>query len=268
MTGKALMVPVITVVMMATMLNLASSLYAQSPTTPQEFKGNVTVNGSPPPPASTVSVRAGGTQIAFTATDSQGRYGYSSPLLVSIAAGTLLEFYVNGVKAQQTATFKPGELTVLNLAVAPESTPTSPSSVSQPPAVTSSIANFIVSNLGVSPSSVKYGEIVTVTAEVRNGGGEGAYTVILKVNDVAEIEQAVTLSSGRTQKLIYTISKEKPGDYRVTINDQSAKFTVTLPETFWLTGQPWWIYVIGGIVLLLIILFIVLIISRRNAYYY
>jgi hypothetical protein len=268
MTGKAIMVPVVIVLILATMMSVASSLYAQSPTTPQEFRGNVTVNGSPIPQGSTVSVRAGGIQIAFTPTDSKGRYGYSSPLLVSMTAGTFLEFYVNGVKAQETATFKPGELTILNLTVVPGSTQTSPPPAIQPPTVASSIANFIVSNLSVSPSSARYGETVTLNAEVKNGGGDGNYTVILKVNDVNEIEQDVTLSSGRTQKLIYTICKEKPGNYRVTINDQTTNFSVTIPETFWLTSQPWWMYVIGVMVLLLIVLFIVLIISRRNANYY
>jgi hypothetical protein len=257
-------------------LSLALPAYAQPLGIPQEFRGSITVNGSPPPQGSTVSVRTGGNQVATTTTDAQGRYGYSSPLVVTVSTDALLEFYVNGVNAQETTKYDPGKVTTLNLTVVsgsasppPSSPPTQTLSPTQPPLPAPSIASFAVSNLNVSPASVKPDEAVIVTADVKNSSSSaGTYKIALKVNGNNEVEQTITLSAGKTQKLVFNLSKPQAGEYSIAIDSQSTKFKVSAAETSWLTGQPWWMYAVIGISGLLMILVIILIIRRRNAYYY
>jgi hypothetical protein len=249
------------------------SVSAQTPEIPQEFRGNVTVDGSPAPQGTTIVVRIGTTQIASTITDTQSRYGCSSPLLVSTINGSFLEFYVNGIKAKETALARSGEITTLYLTV----NSISPSPSQQPSATpsgfsTSPAASSIISNLTITPSSVKVGEVVTITADMANSGtAEGTYKVVLQINNSTEIEQTVTLSPGRMQKLIYSVIREKIGTYNVVIDSQTGSFSVNSAEASWLSivlNQPWWLYVIIGIGILLALLAILLMISRRNTSYF
>lgn len=275
MPGKLAKVRVLLFLILTMTMVTALPAHAQSPGIPQEFRGNITFNGKPPPAGSTVSVRTGGAAIATTTTDAQGRYGYSSPLVVTASTDTLLEFYVNGVKAQETAKYDPGKVTTLNLTVASGSplTPPPPASPTpspaQSPSSSPSTASFVVSNLNVSPSSAKTDEAVTVTADIKNNGSSAdTYKVVLKVNGNTEVEQTVTLSAGKTQQLVFNLSKPQAGEYSITIDSQSTKFKVSTAEVLWLTGQPWWMYAVIGIGGLVVILVIILVIRRRNAYYY
>ncbi len=97
-------------------LLLVPSVYAQ-PSMPHQFYGTVTNNGSPVGAGYMVTAKIGATQVTSGATDAQGRYGYSPNFMVTGAGGALIEFYVNGVKATQTATCIPGTVTLLNLTV-------------------------------------------------------------------------------------------------------------------------------------------------------
>jgi hypothetical protein len=271
---KIMKAQIVSILMLLTILSLTLPAYAQPPEIPQEFRGNVIVNGTPPPQGTTILVRSGSIQIAATTTDAQGRYGYSSPLLVSTTNGSLLEFSVNGIKAKETATSKSGEMTTLNLTVSSSAPP------SQQPAIppestlpsTPPSTGFAISNLNINQSSVKPGEPVTVTAEVKNSSGsESSYKIVLQVNNATEIEQTVTLGHNRSQKLTYTISKEKVGKYTVAIGSQSNSFSVNPPDVSWIstiTNQPWWLYAVIGIGVILVILIGILIISRRNASYF
>jgi hypothetical protein len=272
MINKVVKTQIAPIFILLTLLSLSLPVYAQPPEIPQEFRGNIIVNGTPPPQGTTILVRIGSTQIAATTTDAQGRYGYASPLLVSTTNGSLLEFFVNGIKAKETATSKSGEITTLNLTVSSSSPPPQQQPSATPPSTSSSAANFIVSNLNISQSSVKPGEPVTVTADVKNSGdSEGTYKVLLQVNNTTEIEQTVTLSPGRTQKLTYAISKDKVGKYTVAVDSQSNSFSVNPPEVSWIsaiTNQPWWLYTIVGIGVLLVLLVVILVISRRNSSYF
>ncbi len=252
-------------------LSLTSPIKAESPR-PQEFRGNIIVDGNPTPPGSIVIVRTGGIQIASVITDAKGRYGFNSPLLVSASSGALLEFYVNGAKARETATCKSGEVTLLNLNIEPGSGTSIPNQAIQQPAVSALSGNYTILNLNISPSSVNPGEPVTITAEIKNNSsGTGNFKVTVMVNGITEIEQSISLGTGKTQKLIYTMSKETPGNYNVMINDRNGIFSVVSPSPSWfgwLTSMQWWVYAIAGIFLVLIILIVILVISRRNASYF
>ncbi|PKL61566.1 MAG: hypothetical protein CVV31_10855 [Methanomicrobiales archaeon HGW-Methanomicrobiales-2] len=97
------------------------------------FYGDVTIAGSPAPAGTVITATIGGVECGSVQTVDAGRYGGSDRNLVgrlavmatSDQAGATITFYVNGVAAQETATFTSEAVTVLDLtAAAGESTPT------------------------------------------------------------------------------------------------------------------------------------------------
>jgi len=89
-------------------------------------------------------------------------------------------------------------------------------------------AAFSVSNLRIEPSETKAGEKVTVSAEVKNtGGSEGSYTAELKVNGVTEGSQNLTIPAGGSIGVTFSVSKDTPGVYQVTLGNLTAQFAVT-----------------------------------------
>jgi hypothetical protein len=264
-------IPVFLVLIFGASLSLPTPICAESPR-PQEFRGNVIVNGTPSPPGSIVTVKTGGVQIASVTTDSRGRYGFNIPLLVSANPGARLEFYINGVKAKETANCKSGEMTVLNLTVDPDSTiPASDPPASElPEAILTE--NYTITDLKISPASAKPGEPVIITAQILNTDkNAGIFKVMVLVNNLPEIEQTVSLGAGKTQKLVYSLTRENQGNYTISISDRNASFSVTGSNTSGaglFTGTEWWIYAIAGIAVILVILVTILLISRRNSSYF
>jgi len=91
-----------------------------------------------------------------------------------------------------------------------------------------SAPSFTVSKLKISPTAVKPGEQVTITATVTNiGGTKGDYKVVLQVNGINEAEKQVTLGAKETQQVNFTVSKEDADTYSVAIEDQSGSFAVS-----------------------------------------
>ena len=89
-------------------------------------------------------------------------------------------------------------------------------------------AAFSVTNLRIEPSEVKVGEKTTVSAEVQNTGGiEGSYSAELKVNGLNETSQNVTIPAGASSGITFTVSKDTPGVYQVTLDNLTGQFTVT-----------------------------------------
>ncbi len=96
-----------------------------------------------------------------------------------------------------------------------------------------SLAIFQVSELTVTPSQVKPGENVTISATVTNVGEEsGEYTAILTVNGVTEETETVTLAADESTTISFTVSRTITGVYTVEIDGQTGSFTVepTIPE--------------------------------------
>jgi len=87
------------------------------PGIPQQFSGTVKNNGALVGAGYTVLAKTGSTELASTTTDASGRYGSSELFYFSADQGAIIDFYVNGVKAQQTATFSSGAVTALDLTV-------------------------------------------------------------------------------------------------------------------------------------------------------
>jgi len=101
-----------------------------------------------------------------------------------------------------------------------------PTPTPQPPTP----ATFSVSNLTIHPTEVEVDEAVTVSVFVTNTGGtRGSYTVILKINGQKDVEQIVNVPAGSTKRVTFSISRERAGTYRITIDDWSGSFSVTAP---------------------------------------
>ena len=86
---------------------------------------------------------------------------------------------------------------------------------------------FTVSDLIVSPTEVEVGEEVTISATVTNTGeGDGSYTVVLKINELAEDDQTVLLAGGASTTVEFKVVKEVAGTYSVEVDGLDSTFTV------------------------------------------
>jgi len=129
-------------------LVLAAPVSADIPLIPHAFYGDVTIGGEAAPKFTVVSAMVNGVESGSVTTWEVGRYGWGlgapeegkDNLLVQgehISSGDEIEFYINGVKADQLSTFQSGVWTELDLTVAyaPPVTPTpSPTPTATPTA--------------------------------------------------------------------------------------------------------------------------------------
>ncbi len=96
--------------------------FAADITQPEEFYGNVTVNGLPAPTGSVIIAKIGGVERGRLTTTVAGQYGgsgtFTTRLVVSgqqADIGQTVNFYINNNKANQTANFTPGQSVQLAL---------------------------------------------------------------------------------------------------------------------------------------------------------
>jgi len=83
-------------------------------------------------------------------------------------------------------------------------------------------------DLTVSPESAKAGAPVTVSVRAVNRGTvEDTRTVILKINDQIESQKEVKLDPGKSQVVSFSVIRSEPGQYVVSVDGQSAIFSVT-----------------------------------------
>jgi Tol biopolymer transport system component len=95
-------------------------------------------------------------------------------------------------------------------------------------------AKFEISALKIFPEKVNINDAVTVVAEVtNNGGSEGLYVLVLKINDQMTESKQVTLKMNTSQKVIFELNRNTPGEYIVDLNGAKAQFTIMshLPPT-------------------------------------
>ncbi len=111
---------IVSLFIVAASLNAA---YAQPPTMPQIFYGTVTIGGSTAGAGVSIVAKVGAEQLGTGITDAQGRFNFNSDYNVNPDAGSTVNFYVNGVKAGQTALFGSGEITEVNLSVSAAAIP-------------------------------------------------------------------------------------------------------------------------------------------------
>ena len=120
-------------------------------------------------------------------------------------------------------------------------------------------AEFTITSLDLSSRVVDPGEAVTITTEVTNSGGsEGSYTLNLLVNEEAEQTKTVTLAPQTTETVTFTITREEPGSYSISLDGKTAGFVVATPPP---PSRYRWTIVAGILVAGLLIHFLV---SRRR----
>ena len=90
-------------------------------------------------------------------------------------------------------------------------------------------AHFSVSNLIIAPDRVKQGDSITVSGVATNTGEvAGTYSVVLKINGVAESIEEVSLGPGASQRVAFTVTKDTPGFYQVNLEGLTGRFVVEM----------------------------------------
>ena len=91
-------------------------------------------------------------------------------------------------------------------------------------------AEFEIISLDVTPSEVIVGEIVIITAEVKNTGGTiGTYSVVLTVDSVTVETKEVEIAAGVTETATFSLAKDKAGTYEIGVGGLSSSLAVTEP---------------------------------------
>lgn len=99
-------------------------------------------------------------------------------------------------------------------------------------------ANYAVSNLTVTPSTIVAGASVTISATVtNNGGSSGTYSVVLKINGTEEAKKDITLEAGGSETVDFPVTRSAASPYNVDVNGQTASFVVTVPTPTTTTTQ-------------------------------
>ena len=88
-------------------------------------------------------------------------------------------------------------------------------------------AEFVLSNLTITPLQPDFGEPITISFNLTNiGEAEGAYVANLTVNGVVKENQTVAVAGGETVTVQFTEAETIEGDYQVKIGDLIGTFTV------------------------------------------
>ena len=87
------------------------------PEMPHQFYGTVSFDGDPVAEWTLVEAFVDDVKEAETTVDGEGRYGYDPIFRVSGTAGATVTFYVDGIKADEDATWQSGKVQKLNLTI-------------------------------------------------------------------------------------------------------------------------------------------------------
>jgi len=135
-------------------------------------------------------------------------------------------------------------------------------------------AAFATSSLSVSPPGVNIGESVSISVLVTNAGEEeGSRTVTLKIDQVIEEAQEITLAGGASQTVTFTTSRNEADIYSVDVNGLPGSFRVeeappppALPPWTDLSQVNW---VIFGPVIAVVVFLVILVpirLRRRDPF--
>ena len=93
-----------------------------------------------------------------------------------------------------------------------------------------STAEFQVSQLEISPSTVEPGDPVTITVKVTNVGADaGDFNVTLNIDGIPEETQQVSLEGLASVQVSFTVSEVTEGEYIVNVDGLSGDFIVRIP---------------------------------------
>lgn len=95
------------------------------------------------------------------------------------------------------------------------------------------VAEFVISDLSISPAKVGPEEVVAVSVNVANPGEvASSRTIDLKIDGIVVDTKTITLAGGESKTVIFEVSKEEPGTYEVEINGQRGTITVRTPPSY------------------------------------
>ncbi|QSZ66964.1 hypothetical protein RJ40_05385 [Methanofollis aquaemaris] len=231
------------------------------PVFPHEFKGSVTIDGSPAPADIEITAVLGGETYGPVTTAADGTYGGSTrhageKLLVlgtDDLAGETITFLVDGETAKETATFTPKGTSRVDLSVGsgdvtptPKPNPPSsggsgggggPSPVSNPPAPT---ATQTTSVERASLLMTKSGEL-TESVTVRTGDGVGSVT--LREGTVARDRDGEPLGEVTVKKAGLTGTPPIPPGttvgFALSCGPAGATFDPPITLTYTLSAEEW-----------------------------
>jgi hypothetical protein len=88
-------------------------------------------------------------------------------------------------------------------------------------------AEFVLSNLTITPLQPDLGEPITISFNLTNiGEAEGAYVANLTINGVVKQNQTVAVAGGENVTVQFTEAETIEGNYQVEIGDLIGTFTV------------------------------------------
>ncbi|MCK4723209.1 MAG: choice-of-anchor D domain-containing protein [Dehalococcoidia bacterium] len=88
-------------------------------------------------------------------------------------------------------------------------------------------ADIALQYLAVNPQQTYAGQPVTITTNVSNtGGSTGQYTVTLIINGQVEETRLVSVGAQSALPVKFTVTRDVPGTYTVTIGSQQASFVI------------------------------------------
>jgi len=141
----------------------------------------------------------------------------------------------------------PDEATVL--------VPLSGTGVTEEAAIPPTPAKFSVTSLDLNSAQVEPGQEVLVTVNVTNiGGCEGSYALNLTINGAVEQTKTVTLAPLASDTVTFTVTKEEPGSYTISVDGLTKEFSVAALAPSWLS-QYWWTIAVGLVVAGLLLFF-------------
>jgi len=236
-------------------LGIASLVGADAPPSmPNQFFGTVKNNGAVVNAGYTVSAKTGSTQLAATTTDSAGRYGYSSAFYFAVPDGETIEFWVNGIKAAQTAVASAGAAIEVDLTVSGANNQSVP--VTTTPAPTTAIP---------APTTTAAVNYPTPTPSIPAGGGSPAPAA----------ETPANTGSGSSQAGNQAVNTAPPSN-----QGQAPAQPVQSPATGEKQGSPvkesssnseipiGIILIAAGVFVILIILIRILVMLRQGPHHY
>ena len=191
------------------------------PPLPHAFFGSLTINGSPAPAGTLVEARSDGVVITGVegnpiVTTEVGQYGSAEPAGVKlvvqgwIADGTRLTFYVNGVAAEETAEWREGKITELDLTVAGDAPPLPRHAFYGAIEINGSPApaGTVIEAKGQGVITLIEGNPLTTVEEGQYGSPEPAGAKLIVQGDIAEGTELRFYINGRYSRRSYFHSGE------------------------------------------------------------
>jgi hypothetical protein len=209
------------------------------PTIPNQFYGTVKNNGSLVSTGYTIVAKVGGTQVATTATNSSGQYGYDSAFYVATDDGNTIEFFVNGVQATETFAASAGSAVQVNLTVT-GATATAAATTTTPATTTTTTTT----------TTTATGSTTTATS---SSGDTNSNTVVSQPSQPAVVAQAPASQPVQSGNAQTQVNQQPAQQQQAPAKSSDSSLRMAL-------------IIVIGIAVTMMIIVIVLLVKRRQQY--